>query len=80
MKRAYNYFFGGAQPIPVPSEPTAPVTTTDTTAPSKIEETPRENGIDTPPDTPHEANIPGGEDRIGMYMLFFPFPTPNNTM
>jgi hypothetical protein len=79
MKRAYNYFFGGGQPVPVPSEPTEPVTTTDTAPPSKIEEAPRENGIDTPPDTPHEASIPGGEDRIGMYYAFYP-STPNNTM
>lgn len=75
MKRAYNYFFGGGQPVPVPPSPTAPVTTTDTTAPSKIEEAPRDNGIDTPPDTPHEASIPGGEDRIGMYCSF----TPSNS-
>jgi hypothetical protein len=77
MKRAYNYFFGGGQPVPVPPSPTAPVTTTDTTAPSKIEdapskidETPRENGIDTPPETPREARVPGGEDRIGTFVLF----------
>lgn len=78
MKRAYNYFFGGGQPAPVPSSPTAPVTTTDTTAPSKVEDAPRENGIDTPPETPREAQIPGGEDRIGMSCAFLPTLLPNN--
>ncbi|KAF2848726.1 hypothetical protein T440DRAFT_152578 [Plenodomus tracheiphilus IPT5] len=58
MKRAYNYFFGGAQPIPAPPAPTSPLTTTDVTAPSKDDPLPQDRGVDTPPETPREARQP----------------------
>jgi hypothetical protein len=68
MKRAYNYFFGGAQPAPAPAEPSSPVTSKVTAASIKDEETARENGqvngngIDTPPETPRAPEAPAGED------------------
>lgn len=66
MKRAYNYFFGGAQPAPAPASPTTPLTTTDTTAPSKDEPAARDNGVDTPPETPREARLSEDEAGAGM--------------
>lgn len=74
MKRAYNYFFGGTQPAPAPASPSTPLTTTDVVAPSKDEPTPRENGIDTPPETPRQA--PLSEDEAGKFDALFLFTCP----
>jgi hypothetical protein len=60
MKKAYNYFFGGGQPVPAPAEPSSPVTSRVTAAP-KDEDLPRESGIDTPPETPREPPAREGE-------------------
>ncbi|KAH7371408.1 hypothetical protein BKA66DRAFT_186445 [Pyrenochaeta sp. MPI-SDFR-AT-0127] len=78
MKRAYNYFFGGAQPVPAPPSPTTPLTTTDITAPSKDQETPRENGIDTPPETPRHA--PLSEDEAAFESPSPPSPKADDSL
>lgn len=63
MKRAYNYFFGAAAPVPASAAP--PVTTTEATPPSKEDVRPYDNGVDTPPETPREAPRRLSEDEAG---------------
>lgn len=66
MKRAYNYFFGAAAPVPAPAAP--PVTTAEAaeaTPPSKEDAKPLDNGVDTPPETPREAPARLSEDEAG---------------
>ncbi len=65
MKRAYSYLFGGAAPVPEPPSTEAPTTDEDTTTSSKDAkpQSLRDNGIDTPPETPRHA--PLSEDEAG---------------
>ncbi|KAA8611846.1 hypothetical protein PtrV1_13722 [Pyrenophora tritici-repentis] len=73
MKRAYNYFFGGAAPLPAPAEPTSPLVTTDATPPTKAESIrQQDNGVDTPPETPREPPRRLSEDEAGTSDFFTP--------
>jgi hypothetical protein len=58
MKRAYNYFFGGA-PSQQPLSPTSPVTTEPAKAPQQDSTNgTRDAAVDTPPHTPAQDATP----------------------